>query len=87
MADAASARRNARPRRRYRVLPGFRAEIDGTNVPGGTPLKISANKVMGRTTSFSINPGAPKRYYVVWITKFASGKTLAHVNEVRAFKP
>jgi eukaryotic-like serine/threonine-protein kinase len=66
--------------------PGYNAEIEGTNVAGGAPVKISANKVVGRTTSFSINPGAPKRYYVIWITKLASGTTLAHVNEVRAFK-
>jgi eukaryotic-like serine/threonine-protein kinase len=66
--------------------PGYKAEIDGTNVSGGAPVKISANKVVGRTTSFSINPGAPKRYYVIWITELASGATLAHVNEVRAFK-
>jgi serine/threonine protein kinase len=67
--------------------PGFKAEIEGTNIAGGAPLKISANKVVGRTTSFSIDEGAPKRYYVIWITNLASGATLAHVNEVRAFKP
>jgi eukaryotic-like serine/threonine-protein kinase len=66
--------------------PGFKAEIEATNIPGGTPVKISENKVVGRTTSFEIDEGAPKRYYLVWITNLASGATLAHVNEVRAFK-
>jgi serine/threonine-protein kinase len=67
--------------------PGFNAEIDATNIEGGTPAKVSDNKVVGRTTSFAIDKGAPKRYYVVWITKLAAGTTLAHVNEVRAFTP
>jgi predicted Ser/Thr protein kinase len=66
--------------------PGFKAEIEGTNIPGGAPAKISDNKVVGRTTSFAIDEDAPKRYYVIWITSFAPGATLAHVNEVRAFK-
>jgi hypothetical protein len=66
--------------------PGFKAEIDATNISGGTPTKVSDNKVVGRTASFTIDEGAPKRYYVVWITNFAEGMTLAHINEVRAFK-
>jgi eukaryotic-like serine/threonine-protein kinase len=66
--------------------PGFKAEIEGTNIPGGAPAKISDNKVVGRTTSFAIDEDAPKRYYVIWITSFGPGATLAHVNEVRAFK-
>ena len=65
--------------------PGFKAEIEATNVLGGSPTKVSDNKVVGRTTSFDIDESAPKRYYVVWITNLPSGGTLAHVNEVRAF--
>jgi eukaryotic-like serine/threonine-protein kinase len=65
--------------------PGFKAEIDGTNVQGGTPVKISDNKTVGRTTAFDIDSSVPKRYYVIWITHLASGATFAHVNEVRAF--
>jgi len=66
--------------------PGFKAEIRATNVLGGSPAKVSDNKVVGRTTSFDIDESAPKRYYVVWITNLPSGGTLAHVNEVRAFE-
>ena len=67
--------------------PGFTAEIDGTNTLGGSPTKISASKVVGRSTSFDIEDTTPKRYYVIWITKLAAGGHLAHVNEVRAFEP
>ena len=66
--------------------PGFSAEIDATNVRGGTPVKISTNKTVAASTTFDIDEGAPKRFYVVWITRFASGQTQAHVNEVRAFR-
>jgi eukaryotic-like serine/threonine-protein kinase len=66
--------------------PGFKAEIDATNVEGGTPVKVSDNKVVGRTTTFDIHESAPKRYYVVWITNLAPGGHYAHVNEMRAFK-
>jgi len=66
--------------------PGFKAEIQGTNVLGGTPTKLSDDKTTSRSTSFTIDESAPKRYYIVWITNLAHGATLAHVNEVRAFK-
>ena len=65
--------------------PGFKAEIQATNVSGGTPSKVSANQVVARATRFTLDETAPKRYYIVWITNFAEGITLAHVNEVRAF--
>ena len=65
--------------------PGYKAEIKATNVFGGTPTKVSDNKVVGGTTNFEIDESAPKRYYVVWITNLPAGGTLAHVNEVRAF--
>jgi eukaryotic-like serine/threonine-protein kinase len=65
--------------------PGFTAEIQATNTRGGTPTRVSGSKVVGRTTSFELDESAPKRYYIVWITKFASGQTRAHVNEARAF--
>jgi tRNA A-37 threonylcarbamoyl transferase component Bud32 len=66
--------------------PGFTAEIEGTNVLGGTPEKVSDSKRVGATTVFDITSGEPKRYYVIWITKLPSDKNYAHVNEVRAFK-
>jgi eukaryotic-like serine/threonine-protein kinase len=66
--------------------PGFTAQIEATNTEGATPEKVSASKVVGRTTTFDISSSGPKRYYVIWITKLPSDLNYAHVNEVRAFK-
>jgi hypothetical protein len=66
--------------------PGFRAEIEATNVEGGTPEKVSDSKTTGRTTVFDITSSEPKRYYVIWITRLPTDFKYAHVNEVRAFK-
>ncbi len=65
--------------------PGFTAEIQATNTRGAIPTKVSESKVVGRTTTFELDESAPKRYYIVWVTKLAPGTTKAHVNEVRAF--
>ncbi len=65
--------------------PGFNAEIRATNIQDTPGQKVSDNRVVGRTTRFSIDQATPKRYYVVWITKLAPGAHFAHVNEVRAF--
>ena len=65
--------------------PGFTAEIRATNIQGGQPEKVSHTLAVGRTTRFAIDESAPKRFYVVWITKLAPGAHVAHVNEVRAF--
>jgi hypothetical protein len=64
--------------------PGFTAEIRATNIQGTLGQKVSESRVVGRTTRFTINQSAPKRYYLVWITKLAPGVP-AHVNEVHAF--
>jgi eukaryotic-like serine/threonine-protein kinase len=65
--------------------PGFRAEIEATNTVGGKPEKVSPSKTTGRTTTFDLTTGSPKRYYVIWITRLPEGSQVAHVNEVRAF--
>ena len=65
--------------------PGFTAEIRATNIPETPGQKVSDSRVVGRTTRFAIHQPAPKRFYVVWITKLAPGGHFAHVNEVRAF--
>jgi tRNA A-37 threonylcarbamoyl transferase component Bud32 len=65
--------------------PGFTAEIRATNIQGTPGQKISDSRVAAATTRFSIHQSAPKRFYVVWITKLAPGGHFAHVNEVRAF--
>jgi tRNA A-37 threonylcarbamoyl transferase component Bud32 len=65
--------------------PGFTAEIRATNVAGTPGQKVSNGRIVGRTTRFEIEPAAPKRFYVVWITKLAPGGHFAHINEVHAF--
>jgi eukaryotic-like serine/threonine-protein kinase len=63
--------------------PGYRAEIRaGNNLAGGFTAVSKAQTVAG-TTSFEVDPKAPARYYVVWITRLAGD--VAHVNEVHAF--
>jgi serine/threonine-protein kinase len=64
--------------------PGFTAEIRATNIQGTLGQKVSESRIVGRTTRFAIDQPAPKRYYLVWITKVAPGVP-AHVNEVHAF--
>ena len=63
--------------------PGYIAEIRaGNNLTGGFTLVSSAEAVAG-TTTFEVDPKAPARYYVVWITRLAGD--VGHVNEVSAF--
>ena len=64
--------------------PGFTAEIRATNISGTLGQKVSDSRVLGRTTRFAIKQSAPKRYYIVWITRVAPGIP-EHVNEVHAF--
>ena len=65
--------------------PGFTAEIRATNIQGTPGQKVSDSRVVGRTTKFDITEPAPKRFYVIWITKLAPDGHFAHVNEVQAF--
>jgi eukaryotic-like serine/threonine-protein kinase len=65
--------------------PGFTAEIRAGNLINGPFRKVSDAKTVGALTTFDVDPGAPVRYYVVWITKLAGA--VAHVNEARAFEP
>jgi predicted Ser/Thr protein kinase len=65
--------------------PGFTAQIQAANNLGGPPQPVSDRRVVGHRTAFEIRPGAPKRYYIVWITKLPPDHNYAHVNEVRAF--
>jgi eukaryotic-like serine/threonine-protein kinase len=65
--------------------PGFVAQIKATNTQGASPQPISDARTVGGTTVFKVNPGAPKRYYVIWITRLPSDRSYAHINEVRGF--
>ncbi len=65
--------------------PGFTAQIRATNVLGGFTQPVSDEHVVRRSTAFEINQKAPKRYWIIWITKLPPGSSVAHVNEVHAF--
>jgi serine/threonine-protein kinase len=65
--------------------PGYTAQIRaGNNLSGGFTAVSKAQTVAG-TTSFEVDPKAPARYYVIWISRLPGGAGLAHVNEARAF--
>src|SRR5207253_3933001 len=59
--------------------PGFTAEVESTNILGSTPQPVSDSHVVAGSTTFDIKPGAPRRYYVIWITKLPPGLDHAHV--------
>jgi hypothetical protein len=40
---------------------------------------------VSRTTRFAIDESAPKRYYIVWITKLPPDGSFVRINEARAF--
>jgi eukaryotic-like serine/threonine-protein kinase len=65
--------------------PGYTAQIRaGNNLAGGfTP--VSRAQTVAGTTTFEVDPKAPARYYVIWISRLPGGAGFAHVNEARAF--
>jgi tRNA A-37 threonylcarbamoyl transferase component Bud32 len=65
--------------------PGFTAEIRATNILGGPAQAVSVKQSVRSRTAFEIDEHAPKRYWIVWVTKLPPDKNYAHVNEVRAF--
>jgi tRNA A-37 threonylcarbamoyl transferase component Bud32 len=76
-----------RPRRLSTLVvttdtPGYTAVIQSGSSPTGRFTNVSAPKVAGGTTTFSIN-GGKARYYVVWITSLGDNESV-HVNEVTA---
>jgi eukaryotic-like serine/threonine-protein kinase len=66
--------------------PGYTAEIRAGNNQGGSfPSVVSKAQTVAATTTFELDPKAPARYYVIWITRLPGGAGVAHVNEARAF--
>jgi eukaryotic-like serine/threonine-protein kinase len=63
--------------------PGYTAQIRAGNLLTGPFRAVSDSKTVGAITTFDVDPKAPARYYVIWITSLADD--VAHVNEVRAF--
>jgi serine/threonine-protein kinase len=63
--------------------PGYTAQIRAGNLLAGPFHAVSGSKTVGTTTTFDLDPKAPARYYVVWVTALVGD--VAHVNEARAF--
>jgi serine/threonine protein kinase len=63
--------------------PGYTAEIRAGNLLTGPFRPVSESKTVGTVTTFDVDPKAPARYYVIWITALVGD--VAHVNEARAF--
>ena len=63
--------------------PGYTAQIRAGNLLTGPFRAVSESKTVAATTTFDLDPKAPARYYVIWITSLAGD--VAHVNEARAF--
>jgi serine/threonine protein kinase len=63
--------------------PGYTAEIRAGNNQSGGFSRVSKAQTVAGTTTFDVDPKAPARYYVIWITRLAGD--VAHVNEARAF--
>ena len=62
--------------------PRYRAEILSGDSPTGPFARASLVRQVNGTTAFPVH-GAPRRYYVFWITDLG-GNDSVHVNEVRA---
>jgi serine/threonine-protein kinase len=64
--------------------PGFRAVIRAGPSHSSFPNTISASKIVGGRTRFTITGDGEYRYFLVWITALGDGYDVAHVNEVEA---
>ena len=64
--------------------PGFTAQIEAGESSDGTFDTVSASKEVGSRTTFDLTMAAPRRYFLVWITKLAPGYQRTHLNEVTA---
>jgi eukaryotic-like serine/threonine-protein kinase len=67
------------------LTPGFTAEIQaGNERSGGDFHPVASPQTVKGEATFELDLHAPKRYYVVWITKLPPGADAVEINEVRA---
>jgi hypothetical protein len=64
--------------------PGFRADVKAGSSPSGQFDTVSGPQTVGRRASFRLTVPAPRRYYLVWITRLAAGYPRTHLSEVTA---
>ncbi len=62
--------------------PGYTARIEAGASSNGPFNAVSPSQTVGGRTTFSLSVDEPQRYYLVWITRLASGYARTHVNEV-----
>jgi eukaryotic-like serine/threonine-protein kinase len=63
--------------------PGYTAQVRAGNLLTGPFRAVSESERVAAATTFDVDPKAPARYYVIWITSLTGD--VAHVNEVRGF--
>jgi hypothetical protein len=63
--------------------PRFAAPIEAGDSAGRGFSPVSSAQTVSRSPSFALHLGAPRRYFLVWITRLGR-QDEAHVNEVRA---
>jgi hypothetical protein len=63
--------------------PGYTAQVLAGNLLTGPFPAVSEPEQVAGATTFDVDPKAPARYYVIWITSLTGD--VAHINEVRAF--
>jgi eukaryotic-like serine/threonine-protein kinase len=67
------------------TTPGFVAEIQaGNDSTGGDFHRVSQSQTISGETTLSLDLHAPKRYFVLWITKLPPGVESVRIDEVTA---
>jgi len=64
--------------------PGFTAEVRAGASPAGPFRTVSEQQAVDERTTFALDGGEARRYYLLWITRLPPGGRQAHVNEVTA---
>ncbi len=64
--------------------PGFRAKIEAGASSNGPFDTVSTVQQVGTRTTFDLSVDPARRYFLLWITRLASGYPRTHVNEVTA---
>jgi hypothetical protein len=64
--------------------PGYVARIEAGASSSGPFDSVSDSRTVGSRTAFPLSVETARQYYLVWITRLASGYPRTHVNEVTA---
>jgi putative peptidoglycan lipid II flippase len=64
--------------------PGYVAKVEAGASSDGPFASVSPSQTVGARTTFALSVDPARRYYLLWITRLASGYPRSHVNEVTA---